>query len=415
MFKRNLISAIGGIAAIQFAVARAGATQYDVHQLDVSGIAHAIYNGKTVGSSGTTLGAVIWSNAGATRRPLPSLPSGSNGVAASIWGNQEVGTVQVAGNSHAVLWNGTSPPVDLGGPGTAATGVYNGVVVGSTLGGAEIWTNGPGGQSIAPAGYSFSAALGVWGTNIVGVGSGGPAGGALSGLLWTSVGSSNVIRLTPSGFAASDALGISRGQSVGWVSDNKTNLAAMWTGPSAASFVNMAPAGTTASEIMATNGTQQVGDVSLSKWVDGALPDDHVAAVWHGSASTYQLLPSGHQYATGIDDEGDIVGYTAGGSGGLPVIWVPHRLPGDVDFDSSVGFPDLLVLSQHYGLPGGWVDGDLNLDGTVSFSDLLILAQNYGRSQPGGINYDIVLVPEPSALIWLILPVAAVTRRRRQK
>jgi hypothetical protein len=57
-------------------------------------------------------------------------------------------------------------------------------------------------------------------------------------------------------------------------------------------------------------------------------------------------------------------------------------LTGDVNHDGSVGFPDLLLLAQHYGRAGSFAQGDLNYDSSVNFADLLILAQDYGHKLP---------------------------------
>ena len=57
-------------------------------------------------------------------------------------------------------------------------------------------------------------------------------------------------------------------------------------------------------------------------------------------------------------------------------------LAADVNHDGSVGFPDLLVVAQHYGQPGGFAQGDVNYDASVNFADLLLLAQNYGHALP---------------------------------
>lgn len=213
-------------------------------------------------------------------------------------------------------------------------------------------------------------------------------------------------------FLKSDAPGISRGQVAGWASIvNAGKHAGIWT-DSAASFQDLAPVGTTASELFATNGIQQVGDVSVQPGIGGLLPQDHHAAVWNGTAASYQLLPVTNganplafgSIAYGIDGKGDIVGAFEG----LPVLWVPHRLPGDANFDGIVNFSDLLILSQHYYQPGEWVDGEFSGGGTVNFGDLLTLAQNYGKTQPADQIYSIALgsenVPEPSIvnLLWLL-------------
>lgn len=56
-------------------------------------------------------------------------------------------------------------------------------------------------------------------------------------------------------------------------------------------------------------------------------------------------------------------------------------LPGDANFDQSVGFDDLLTVAQNYGLSNAhWFNGDFNGDNKVDFNDLLLLAQNYGRT-----------------------------------
>src|SRR5205085_6984223 len=101
---------------------------------------------------------------------------------------------------------------------------------------------------------------------------------------------------------------------------------------------------------------------------------------------TMQLLPhpSGQApgdfiraVAYGIDSDGNIAGQVQGNGGGA-VLWVPHRTPGDANFDGTVNFTDLRILAANYGQPGGFVDGDFSLDHTVSYSDLLILAEHYG-------------------------------------
>jgi hypothetical protein len=55
-------------------------------------------------------------------------------------------------------------------------------------------------------------------------------------------------------------------------------------------------------------------------------------------------------------------------------------LLGDADRDGTVGFNDLVALSQHYGQAGNYGEGDLDGDGTIGFSDLVILSQNYNET-----------------------------------
>ena len=86
--------------------------------------------------------------------------------------------------------------------------------------------------------------------------------------------------------------------------------------------------------------------------------------------------------------------------------------PGDANFDWVVNFSDLLILAQHYGQPGEWVDGEFSGGGTVDFADLLTLAQNYGKTQPADQLYAPALpaggqVPEPSALLLIAAAMLA--------
>ena len=82
--------------------------------------------------------------------------------------------------------------------------------------------------------------------------------------------------------------------------------------------------------------------------------------------------------------------------------------PGDVDLTGKVGFADFLVLSQHFGEPGGWAQGDFNGDSTVDFADFLTLSANFKSSARA------VAVPEPSSnhlLLWSLLFATTWMRR----
>lgn len=78
-------------------------------------------------------------------------------------------------------------------------------------------------------------------------------------------------------------------------------------------------------------------------------------------------------------------------------------LPGDTNFDQTVGFDDLLTLAQNYGLAGAhWFNGDFSGNGTVDFSDLLALAQNYGRAA-AIVPATLAAVPDPSVVPFAIV------------
>jgi len=93
---------------------------------------------------------------------------------------------------------------------------------------------------------------------------------------------------------------------------------------------------------------------------------------------------------------------------------MPQRLPGDANDDGKVGFADLLILAQHYGLTSGQTfdTGDFNNDGGVGFDDLLILAQHYGQMQTAAAAVS--PVPEPASLGTIgAFACTLVVRRRR--
>lgn len=56
-------------------------------------------------------------------------------------------------------------------------------------------------------------------------------------------------------------------------------------------------------------------------------------------------------------------------------------LPGDADYDGTVGAGDATILAQHWGTSGTrWGDGDFNGDGRVNATDAAILAANWGAT-----------------------------------
>lgn len=100
-------------------------------------------------------------------------------------------------------------------------------------------------------------------------------------------------------------------------------------------------------------------------------------------------------------------------------------LPGDLHYDGSVGFDDLLTLARHYGQEDAtYEEGDVNGDGTVDFADLVALARNYGQSLDGGPSAGvepgnfgsnaIAVVPEPHWQGIFALTVIATLPRRRK-
>ena len=154
----------------------------------------------------------------------------------------------------------------------------------------------------------------------------------------------SAVDLHPLGFDASEATCTSGTQQGGWgyLALGTSHLhALLWSG-TADTAVDLNPAGYTESRINAMNATQQVGD----GWVGapGVVGSVRHALAWSGTADTgitvvdlNQYLPAGytHGVATGIDANGNIVGYAyntfqAGVTipqGAVAVIFAPGAAP----------------------------------------------------------------------------------------
>ena len=119
------------------------------------------------------------------------------------------------------------------------------------------------------------------------------------------------------------------------------------------------------------------------------------------------------------------VGYADLGGGKTKVVFA---LLGDANLDRTVNFDDLLALAKNYGVTSGkfFSQGDFTYDGGVDFNDLLALAKNYNQSfaaadlasaTSADFTTDFLLakslVPEPTSIALLGLPIAAFARRRR--
>ena len=84
-------------------------------------------------------------------------------------------------------------------------------------------------------------------------------------------------------------------------------------------------------------------------------------------------------------------------------------LPGDLDGNGSVEFPDFLTLSAAFGtVVGSYPEGDVNLNGTVDFPDFLVLSANFGGTFAGAA----ASVPEPSVCFGLFIGLLSLASRR---
>jgi probable HAF family extracellular repeat protein len=116
------------------------------------------------------------------------------------------------------------------------------------------------------------------------------------------------------------------------------------------------------------------------------------------------------EYAYGINDAGDIVGYGAAPNGKVQAFLLNPVLPGDAIGDGKVDINDLTIVLSHFGQSGGmsWSTGDFNGDGRVDINDLTILLSNFGQTLGPPAGGAPGAVPEPAAMVLLIFGAVGV-------
>lgn len=351
-----------------------------------------------------------------------------------------MGQYYAGANAHAGLWD--PGPVDLNPPngdGPSAALASDGTHEGGYAdfgGGTEagMWT-GTGGFAPLniPSSQSYNSAVtGISGGVEVGY-------GTTQALLWPNA-NAFPVDLNPIIATSSKALGVSHGQAVGSfifmpTTSSIAQHAVVWTGQTRDSFVDLGASSSGNSQANATNGTQQVGYTNAVLGATGAI--GFSPAVWTGARPGPEMLPlpkgCNRGEAFGIDQDGNIVGGAipeTSNSFGAALLWVPHRVPGDANFDGTVGFDDLEIVARNYGKSNpefGWVDGDFLDEGRVGFDDLLMVARNYGAGTPttsqlaqldpafrADVARAFAEVPEPSSSALILASVIALSMGRRR-
>jgi len=227
---------------------------------------------------------------------------------------------------------------------------------------------------------------------------------------WSGSAASGV-DLNPAGFDASEALATNGLHQGGWgyiAADlNSPQHALLWFGD-AASAVDLHPAGYSASRVNALNADIQVGD----GWIGTpyAVGSVRHALAWSGTADTVidlnQYLPAGYTngVATGIDADGNIVGYAynmVGYNGiytppdAIAVVFAPGQAPASQLAGISV---DLANVA-----PGAIVTGTVSLGGAAPTGGVVInfLSTNVSLAgTPGN-----VVIAEGSSSATFPLPI----------
>jgi len=288
-----------GTAAVLCVAVRAGAAiQYDVVTLSPGGLLYGVDHGVVVGESSPGHGATVW----LTPNQFVGLNPGPNGdpmgysisYAYGISGIQAVGDGQsnIDGQHHALLWTSpsSSSVVDLN-PGAGYASIAHAVSgnqqVGTVNANAALWT-GTAASWVNLGGY---VAMGVSDGTQVGIANS-------HAVLWHGTAAS-MVDLNPPQFTASQASGISLGQTVGVGYFSHFNHALLWTGPSASSVVDL-NGQNLSSAALATNGVQQVGYVSNQVPPHGGNPTDQHAVVPRTTPCPTWLPPRSTQMATSL-------------------------------------------------------------------------------------------------------------------
>jgi hypothetical protein len=320
------------------------------------------------------------------------------------------------GGIHALVWNGSADScVDLNPSGygfSYCLGVHNGEQVGYaqnqsyfvTASHAMCWQGSAASAvDLHPSTtYPFSRAMGVHGGEEVGyISSFAYPDGDASGYHTTSHAvkwngsAASAVDLNPLGYDASEATCTSGTQQGGWAYlalPAPTQHAMIWSG-TAASAVDLHPAGHTDSKVTAIFGNQQVGE----GWIGAAFGYTSVrhALLWTGAADTVvdlnQYLPAGYTnaVATGIDSNGNVVGYAYNGyayglsvpAGAVAVVFAPGAAP-------TAGLASIDLA------PSNVAPGD-SLQVTVSLA---------AAAPTGGVNIDFLstatnLLATPASLV----------------
>ena len=302
---------------------------------NITGISNAGFSGPS---------AMYWTQGGQHRTSLHP-PGWYGSEARGLSGNQQVGFARqgMGGPDRALLWTGTSDSrIDLTPPGfvsalamAAAPGqqVGFGEPEGAGYQHALLWCGtAESAIDLHPSDFNASRALATNGTHQGGYST---YLGWDRAMLWSGTADS-AVNVHPDGWTHSRILGMSADQQVGYVrheplAQDIVHHAALWHGQTAG-WIDLNPNGFVISEAVAAANGMQVGHGSTA----GNSPHYMTRALlWTSGARSavdlHTLLPPEFvgSKATGIDDEGRIVGLAYRGPYGAAyaVMWVPVPEP----------------------------------------------------------------------------------------
>lgn len=296
-------------------------------------------------SNGNDPHAILWNSSGTSFvdiHPSGFVQSHAFGASASSQVGMAAGFFQGSWQ-HAIVWHGTAAsaidlhPVSLGFSYSFAVGATDEDQVGYGGNGANVeehallWHGSASSViDLNPSGFRGSIAYGTNGSKQFGYSRGPSNDVGRHASLWSGSAES-MVDIHPTQFAASEIHGVSGDNQIGFVYDQNASYnhrASMWSN-TAASFVDLEPTGYSYTTGVGISSYGQVGD----GFRDGD-PYRH-ALYWNGSASTmvdlHLLLANlplqfEQSWATGIDDNGDVIGYGRTQSQQYAIKWT-HVVP----------------------------------------------------------------------------------------
>lgn len=164
------------------------------------------------------------------------------------------------------------------------------------------------------------------------------------------------------------------------------------------------------------------GDLTLPASTNAVSAND-ITARWFQAGSPQVFSANGTDLSLvadcngdGVLDAADLECICSTGLDPETIISATGAIPGDLDLDGTVDFPDFVRLSFNFGQDVvGYSDGDLDCDGTVTFPDFLEMTVNYGRSSAVTASGALAAVPEPESRSMLLCCICLLGTRRTRR
>jgi hypothetical protein len=147
----------------------------------------------------------------------------------------------------------------------------------------------------------------------------------------------------------------------------------------------------------------------------------YASGSWNGNGITSSTIaannsnPANHIQALGYADNTEIGTTTFAGQMVDPTsVLIRTTLSGDANLNGAVDTIDFNLLAVNFAQSGrDWYQGDFDYSGTVDTVDFNLLASNFGQVLPAPSVG--VLIPEPTAIGLLVLPLRALLKRREKR